>query len=104
MDKHFDPSDSVVDGLQTWKWYSHESEALCESLVRAVAEAERVAGDLSEPQRLSVGRLSYWQWALALAEEVRRREPAPHPTLVEDALARVDEATERLHLRRARTH
>jgi hypothetical protein len=104
MDKRFDPSDSVIDGLHSWKWYSCDSEVLCEDLVRAVADAERVAGDVSDPRRLSVRRLSYWQWALALAEEVCRREPAPHPTAVEDALARVEEAAERLNLRPAGAH
>lgn len=104
MDKPFAPSDSVVDGLQAWNWYSEDSDVLAQDLVRAVADAERVAGDTSEPRRLSVRRLSYWSWALALAEEVLRREPAPYPTSVEDALARVEEVAESLQLRPAHAH
>lgn len=95
----------MVAGLSRWRWISPRSASLGTELVRAVAAAEQVATELDDqlPTQLPRSEIvrmqrAYWRRALTLAMELRQHEPAPHPTVIEEALARIEAAALRLGL------
>lgn len=89
------PTAEEILELEDWNWPSPRVHEIARELCLAVGAAERYEETLTDrdPLRL-MDATGLWQRACELAEALRGLQSGPLPPLVEDALAKVDAASD----------